>query len=291
MKRKLTTFSAVVLAVILGACQQSETRVNGILGSSSVSGKVTTTGDLTGSSPAGIEVSVRGTGMRTVLDQSGAFSMFGLPAEDATLHFTRADGVDATYVLAKGESQVDISLTKSSAKSRRRGVGHPGAEIEGLISATGEGTITVKTGNGSEYVVTLTETTIIRKGNRTLTVEDLTVDTRVHVKALRGDGDSLNAVEIKVQNANGEDDGDDDSTPAVTANGIVTEVGTDYLMVHTADGRDIKVMVDENTRIKREGKPFPLAEIEVNDRAECMGTRVDDTTILAKKIETQDRTS
>lgn len=291
MKRKLITFSAAVLAVILGACQQSETRVTGTLGSSSVSGKVTTTGDLTGSSPAGVEVSVRGTGMRTLLDQSGAFSMFGLPAEGGTLHFTRADGVDATYVLAKGESQVDISLTKSSAKSRRRGVGHPGAEIEGVISATGEGTITVKTGNGSEYVVTLTETTIIRKGNRTLTVEDLTVDTRVHVKALRGDGDSLNAVEIKVQNANGEDDGDDDGTPTVTANGIVTEVGEDYLMVHTADGRDIKVMVDENTRIKRQGKPFPLTEIEVDDRAEAMGTRVDDTTILAKKIETQDRTS
>lgn len=78
-------------------------------------------------------------------------------------------------------------------------------EIEGLISATGGGTITVR-----GQVVTVTPDTVIRHGNRRFEFSDLNVGDRVHVRASRvtasaaGTGalaaTTLEATEILLQN-------------------------------------------------------------------------------------------
>src|SRR5688572_22559832 len=87
-------------------------------------------------------------------------------------------------------------------------------EIEGLISAVGGGSITVR-----GQVVTVTPNTVIRHGNRRFEFSDLVVGDRVHVSAARvtstGTGalatSTLEAQEIKVQNPGDGDEGEEPS--------------------------------------------------------------------------------
>lgn len=82
-------------------------------------------------------------------------------------------------------------------------------EIEGLVQTVGADSLTV---NGQTVLVS--ESTVIRHGNRRFQLSDINMGDRVHVKANRVSGGSnvaasLEATEIKLQNP-GDDDGDDD---------------------------------------------------------------------------------
>lgn len=292
MKRAMRLSALMVVALSAVACSQNEANVTAGYGNSSVSGQVVPVGDLAGTAAAGVEVSALGTGIHVMTDAEGRFQLFGVPSEQFDLAFKRADGVAATLGVTGTDRNLTVELSKRVAtKSRRRGVGHPGVEIEGIVKEVSATRIVVTDSRSKlDLDSAVNEQTIIRKGNQTLTIEDIGVGDRVHVKAKHVDGARV-AVEIKLQNKAGDDEGEEDEeeTNSVTANGIVQEVGADYLVVLTADGRTIRVNVDENTKIKRRGREFALADIKPGDRAESLGTRVDDTTILARKIETQDR--
>ena len=93
-------------------------------------------------------------------------------------------------------------------------------EIEGLISATGGNTITVR-----GQVVTVTPDTVIRHGNRRFEFSNLNVGDRVHVRAARvastGSGalasaSTLEAQEIKLQNPGDGDDGEEEPSALVS---------------------------------------------------------------------------
>ena len=73
-------------------------------------------------------------------------------------------------------------------------------ELEGLITAVSASSITVNNAStGGPVTAAINSSTVIRKGNRTLTASDLHVGDRVHVKT-SGSGTSLTATEILVQN-------------------------------------------------------------------------------------------
>ena len=300
---KTTRILAIsILSVVAVSCSEEALLPTEAVGSARLQGQVVTTDDLSGSPAGGISVGVVGTGLAAVTDAEGDFSLFGLPAGGATLRFTRElDGIDATLDITEVSSFLLVDLGRGSANARRRGmgrpgngraIGHPGQEAEGTVVSFDGTLLTVAGGSGTEWEFTVTEETIIRKGNLTLDSSALVEGARLHVKASLDE--ARTAVEIKLRGngddeEDGEDDGEDDGDSAVTANGLVGEVGETYLIVDTADDRTVRVDVDENTQIKRRGRPIELSDIEIGDRAECMGTRVDDTTILAKKIETPDR--
>jgi hypothetical protein len=138
--------------------------------------------------------------------------------------------------------------------------------------------------------VAIDEQTVIRKGQTALEATDLEPGDRVHVMA-SGPNESMLAVQIMLQNTgDGEDDGDDDDVPAVgTANGLVSAVGTSQLSVTTGSGREMIVMVTPETEIKSRGRALAFSEIEVGDRVEAMGRRIDATTIEARKINVQQK--
>lgn len=293
MKIRLQSMLVATLAFLAVACQGTESSVTGGFGNDAVSGQVVLVDELSGREAGGIEVRVSGTGLAARTDAEGRFMLVGVPGEMITVAVSRADGVSGRVELAAGDrSNVRIDVNaRGASRNRRRGVGHPGVEIEGLIKSISAGTIVVSDASSKlDLDVKIVETTIIRKGNSVLTAADLAVGDRVHVKAKFVDN-VRTAVEIKLQKKAGEDDGDDDGddSATMTANGIVQEVGADQIVVKTADGRVITVKVDAKTLIKRKGKSFPLADIKVGDRAECLGTRIDATSMLARKIETQAR--
>lgn len=276
MKKNLVLV-LVVAAASLVSCRNRETPLTGSYGSNVLSGQVVMA---MGGSPSGVEVSVSGTGMVARVDEAGRFTFLGVPS-NAELQFRRAaDGIDATLRVEPSSVPVVIELSAEGAKrGRRRGAGRS-REYEGTIKQKGDSTLTIYTSHKTEVEVAVTDATVIRKGNRTFEFEELEVGWRVHVKASEIEG-VLTAREVKVQNT-----GDDDNSGAtMTANGTVVSNDGSTLVVRTAAHGDVTVQTNENTIIKRQGVTIPASQIEVNWEINSQGTRVDDTTLLARQIE------
>lgn len=281
MKTKLVLV-LVVAAATLVSCQNRETPLTGSYGSNVLTGQVVMA---MGGSPSGVEVSVSGTGMVVMVDEAGRFTFLGVPS-DAELQFRRAaDGIDATLRVEPSSGPVFVELSAAGAKAgRRRGAGRS-LEYEGTIKEKGDSTLTLYTSHKTEVEVAVNDDTVIRKGNTTYEFEELEVEWRVHVKAVEVAG-VLTAREVKVQNTGSDDDGGDGNSGAtMTANGTVLSNDGTTLVVRTAAHGDVTVQTDDSTIIKRQGQTIPASEIEVDWEINSQGTRVDDTTLLARQIE------
>ena len=274
---------AVVLLASVAACRNRETALTGAYGNAVVTGQVMMTDGAT--SPAGVEVSVVGTGMVITLGEDGRFTFVDVP-RNAELQLQRAsDGIGARIQADAGKPML-IQLGQSGASSgRRRGITPGKSEYEGLIRSIGSESFVLYTSHKSEVTIEVDDLTIIRKGgNRTLTLEDLKVDDRVHVKAIQRDGDIV-ALEVVLQNDGEEDEEDDDANKTMTANGPVRSNDGSSLVVFSQPKGEVTVQVDGNTIIKRQGQRISISDIKVGDEVNAMGTRVDDTTLLARQIE------
>ena len=373
MRIKVLLLVVVMLALV--GCQGEKATVTGEYGAAVVSGQVVMAD---GSSPAGVAVSLRGTGISTTLAADGRFAFAGAP-EDGELAFERsADGVAALLRLERGSGPLVIELAQSSAAAKssgkRRGVGRGGSgssvtQFEGVIRSASATQIVVFTSKQVEQTIALDAATIISKGRTILTAADLTVDTRVHVKAkqvesgfvatlvavqnggageddgdrpegreyegtvvsaaaaqlvlrdARGvettfvldaatdirkgntvitaaeiqagwrvhvkattsaDGATKTATRVIVQNNNG--GGDDDDTTKVKLSGSVVAVTGTAITVNTGRAT-VTVQTDAATKIEKRGSAVALTSLLAGDRLKVEGTRVDATTILAKKID------
>jgi hypothetical protein len=270
----------VVAAVLaLAACRGHEA-ITGGYGAQGVSGVVTMAVGRSTSSPAGVRVTVGGTGMSAVLGTDGRFSFFGAP-ETASLTFTR-DDVNARIQVTASPAPLQIELNSNGASlGRRRATPSvPFLQIEGLITAISPTEITVHDSHNEDVTATITADTIIRKGDQTLDTTGLSVGDRVHVAA-KVSGDDKTAMVIMLQNPAGSDD----ASQTMTANGTVKDVGADQLTVSTVPKGDVVVKVDGSTIIRKQGVRISLSDIHVNDQVNCMGTRIDDHTLQARQIE------
>lgn len=174
-----------------------------------------------------MKVSVVGTSISTTTDFSGGFVLSSVPSGSATLRFEAA-GIDAilrldgivvgqTLRIAVRVSGPSAVLTGPITRTSPPTVPPSGscfavgakAEVEGLIVAKESasnllfGSLTVAQQAKGEFLCQVTDATRIRKGNQTLTLDDLSVGSRVHVS---GTGVSstgvceVAAAEIKLQN-------------------------------------------------------------------------------------------
>lgn len=278
MTRRFGIMAAILILSLAALACSDEGSVTGTFGNSTVRGQVVLADELAGSRADGIGVRVLGTGLSGATDTDGRFEISGVSEGDVELQFERAsDGIEATV---QGSTFAPLQVQLGS-RSRRRGVKGPLRQIEGKILAISPTSITVHTESRGDFTAVITPTTVIRKGNQTLTTLDLAIGDQVHVKAMQNPDTTLTAVEIKLQNEDDED-GDDDAT--ATANGNVFSLGVNELVVQTHNGLFITVQVNDQTNIKRQGTRIPFSEIHLGDRIESQGTRVNATTILAKKI-------
>ncbi len=218
-----TTAGTIILAsaICFGGCGHQSSSVSptgpspaapaappssGISGTATISGTVgTSSGGAAAawaprSVPAGLTITVSGTNLTTSIDSSGHFVLTNVPPGTVTLHFTGA-GVDATLsltdVATNDQVQLTVALSGSSATvADEEHDGHDNrSELEGVISAIDPvaGTLTV-----NQTLVTVPAGTSIRHGSTTLTLADLAVGERVHVKGTR-QGTGVVASEVEVQ--------------------------------------------------------------------------------------------
>ena len=268
----------VGVVLVLAACRGHEA-ITGGYGAEGVSGVVTMAAGMSNSSPAGVRVTVGGTGMSALLATDGRFSFFGVP-ETADLSFTRGD-VNARIRVTASPAPLQIELNSNAASvgRRRAAPSAPLLQIEGLITAISDTEITVHDSHNQDVTVKITTDTIIRKGDQALQTADLHVGDRVHVQ-VKVSGDEKTAVNIMLQNPDGED-----GSQTMTANGTVKATGASELTVSTVPRGDVVVKVDSSTIIRKQGDRIALSDIHVGDEVNTMGTRIDDHTLQATQIE------
>ncbi len=289
MRHKLLILS-IAVAAVLTSCNRHESMPTGSYGGRVVAGQVVMASEMANSNPAGVEVSVVGTGMTATLAADGHFTFIGVP-DNAELTFRRADGIDARVRVSSGAPLVvELSnKTATSSGSHRRGVSPkdpgPSQEIEGVIQTPGTASIVVLDSHKQMVTVAIDGSTLIRKGDQVVKAGDLAVGDRVHVKALMM-SNVLTATQIIVQDESaGDGSGDDQGGTTMTANGPVKSVTGTTLVVTSQPKGDVTVNTDKNTIIRKQGQIITTSEIKPGDEVNCLGTRVDDHTLLAKQIE------
>lgn len=294
MKVKLTGVVMMVVLALTG-CQDREKSADltGSYGVGVVTGQVVAAEGVT--TPEGVEVSVRGTGMRTVLAADGQFAFASMP-ENATLDFRRADGVQAALLLDQASGHLVIELTKSEAAKAKKGGRRRAArtgerlwEFEGVIRSAGAGSFVMFTSKQVEQTIGLLPETVIRKGNTILTPADLLVDTRIHVKARKVDETTFNALLIIVQDEEDDDAGEDDE-PAVAREyeGTVVSAGAAELVVFTSKKVEVTFILNADTVIRKGNTPVLPEEIQAGWRVHVKAAAgADGTTLTATRVTIQ----
>lgn len=267
MKKALVLIMLAAVGLV-GCNGRGESTVTGGYGASTISGEVHLSG-VANTSPAGVQVSVRGTGMTALLGADGRFAFANMP-EGAVLDFQRAsDAIEASLDLDGTASFVTVELQQAKAiattarKTGRRRSGAGGGEklyeFEGVIRTASAGSIVVFTSHKEEVTIALAAETTIRHGQTALAVADLTADTRVHVKA-RLAGELYTAVLVIVQNGGG----DDDVPPAGAVReyqGRVVAATADSLTVFTSKKEEVSFLITPGTEIRRNSAGFDLRQV------------------------------
>ena len=274
---KRTVVLAVIAMLILGACTGKERAMTGAYGSGVLTGQVVMA---EGVSVDGVEVSIIGTGMSTRLAADGQFVFAGVP-EGAELAFQRpTDGIDAKLRLDSASGHVVVELTKTEAKKskgRRRAAGSSKQyQFEGLVESATATQVVVNTSKGEQVTITLTEATLIRRGNTTLTAADLLPGQRVHVKAIKT-VDGFAAVQVIVQGRGDDDDEEDDDRPAVREyEGTVVSATATQLVVFTSKKVEETFVITATTDIRKGNTPVLAADIKPGWRVHVKATTSED---------------
>jgi hypothetical protein len=211
----------VLVAISLSSCGGSADLTGSGSDAATIQGRVANSGSATATADdsvrkmsgnkSGIVVTVVGTGASTMTDAQGDF-VISVPAGDVTLRF-QGPGIDASLQIkgvAAGQTiTITVQLSGSRAEIESEEVrdscfsAGAKAEIEGKIESKTTDAIVVEQQGKGEFRAFVTTATRIRKGNDTLTLEDLRAGARVHVKGTgRGVTDglcSVDATEIKLQ--------------------------------------------------------------------------------------------
>lgn len=273
--------SLVMLTMLLalGACRRESPSVTGSYGSGVLAGQVVLNG--IDGTPEGVEVSVRDTGMRTVLASDGRFAFSGVP-ENAVLDFHRGDGINASLTVngSKGGSiVVDLGRSRADKGSSRGNKRKDKHEFEGVIKTVNADSIVVLTSKNEEILIGLTTETVIRQGKTaTLTVADLKPDMHVHVRARKVE-ENFVAEQVIVQ---GYDEGE---RPAVRQyEGTVVSASATELVINDSKKAEVKFALTAATVIRKGNTPVLPADLLPGQRVHVKATVAEDGAATAVEV-------
>ncbi len=279
---------AVVLTSLLSGCRHENSVTGPPMGTGVLSGEVVPVGDLAGASPAGINVTC--SGQVAVTDGAGRFAFTGLSANsvqafavvsagNVQLSFSRADGINASGTVSADASSVVVHLQKTQASIFV--TGQSKREIEGLITAISSRSITVNDASTHGPVTAaITSSTVIRKGNQTMSAGDLKVGDRVHVKASVNSDSSLTAFEIMFQEG-----GDGNGGQTRELEGPITAVSATSITVNNAStGEPVTAAITSSTAIRKGNTSLTPKDLKVGDRVHVKTTANADGSLTATEI-------
>jgi Domain of unknown function (DUF5666) len=225
---------------------------------------------------AQVTVRVVSTGRSTQTDASGDFTLTDVPVGNVEFAFSRADiNARAPVQVSRGTNAITVAVTGSSAVVVARG--HAGEEIEGLVSAVTGTALTVLDQRLGAVTVQTNATTIMRHGQTAVTLSQIQVGMRVHVKALLQMDNTYLATEVLLQDQN------------VGGNrevgGSVTSVNAaDKSFVVQSTGASVTVKTDASTTFRKRGSAATFSDVIVGAMVEAQGTLQADGSILARSV-------
>jgi hypothetical protein len=284
---RAVSFTICTLAALFltASCHESSFSVTSPEGTATVLGTV-----VRGSGTMGITVQGAGiglpqvtvrvvqTGRSTQTDGSGDFTLTGVPVGNVELAFSRADiNARANVPVSSGTNAITVAVMGSTAVVVPRG--HAGEEIEGLASAvsSGAGTLTVLDQRLGAVAVTTTTTTVVRHGQTTITLSQIQVGMRVHVKALLQPDNTYLATEIILQDENV--GGNRELT------GTVTSVNASEMsFVVQSTGASVTVKTDSSTTFRKRGSAASFSDVTTGVMVDVHGILQADGSILARSV-------
>lgn len=222
--------------------------------------------------------------MSVVLGEDGRFLFPGV-ASEATLRFTRGDGVNAVLAVAADRGgEVIVELGRSNARRARRAVRAQLDQYEGIVTEVGESSISLEAAGKGLVTIQVDEETEIRRASRIIALTDIEPGDRVHVKATP-DGEEILARVIMLQREAGEDEGEEDGA-RVELEGILLTVSEEEIEIDAAGRGPTLVTIDESTFIRKGNRSFTPADLEEGWRVHVKGVR-DGESIRAIEIMVQ----
>ena len=227
----------------------------------------------------GVTVRAAGSSASTVTDGSGNFTLTGLSVGEVELEFERADihARGRVFVAAGARTTVTIAIVGDGIVTSPRG--HAGEEIEGLVQAIddGAGTLTVLDQRLGAVSILTDGATLIRRGDSTMSLEDIEVGNRVHVKALEQEDGTFLATQILLQ-------GDQVGGSRSFSGSVLSIDAADGSFVVSSSSASITVQTNASTRFHRRGGQASFSDLAVGSAVEVRGTLQGDGSVLAQKV-------
>ena len=223
-------------------------------------------------------VIVVGTSITTTVDSAGRFTLLNVPPGHVQLQFS-ASGADARLDLddVADHEQIQISVRVSGAtveiEENTREKADQRAEVEGRVTGVSASGLMVGDKN-----ISVPAGTVIRHGGTPMTLTDIHVGDRVHVKGTKT-ATGVMATEIMVQTGNGPGKEPEQA-----------EVKGAVAAAPTGACPSIQFMVG-STRVATNGSTrfgdTPCAQIAAGVVVEVEGTRQTDGSVLATRVEAE----
>jgi hypothetical protein len=294
---KLVTICVLAIATACGGssptspADSDSTTGASITGSILSGGPSARTSATTGQAITGLTVTIVGTSISSGLDASGRFNLKNVPAGDLQLQFSgpvsgtlSVNGVQTTETITL---VISVSGTTVTLESEARSGGSEEqleGKIQSLPPAMPAGSLKV-----AGRTVTTDSSTVIRKGETSVTLAELKVDYRVHVKG-HTSGSSLVATQIIVQNTNSDtsdDEDDDEQDSSASIHGVLNSIGGSIpALTLNVGGTTVRTSAD--TDVKRKGDVQTLSQLKTGQDLHVIGTRQPDGSIDARHIEIND---
>jgi uncharacterized protein DUF5666 len=280
----LKGFCAAALLALAVSCHNDSSSPTSP-GMATVNGTVIRGSGTFGVSPQGMEIPLSGVTVRVTpsgpsaqSDASGNFTLTGAPSGNVELEFTRADiNARGSVALASGSNAITAAITGGTAVITPRG--HAGEEIEGRVQSVnvGAGSVVVLDQRLGTVTVVINASTILRKGNASITLSMLSSGMSIHVKAMLQTNGTYLATEILLQDENAGGESEAEGTVA-----SVNSVAGSFV-VTTLSG-PITVKTGPSTTFKKKGSSASFADVTIGAMVEAEGTLQADGSILARKV-------
>ena len=142
----------------------------------------------------------------------------------------------------------------------------------GTVASVGVDRLTVKTMDGKEQGIMVSDQTRYREGEKDLQLEDLKAGDRVFIRSRTGADNQKSALMVRrmtdeqMQRFGGQGD---------RAFGEIVAIEKNQLRLRNRMQGERVVKIDEQTTFMKEGKPSTLADLKVGDRVMAVGKESD----------------
>lgn len=186
-------------------------------------------------------------------------------------------------LMAVGLSGLPPAIAQPEKPEPRPGpefLGAPGDRMMGTVASVGVDRLTIKTMDGKEQTVLVSDQTRYREGEKDLQLEDLKPGDRVFVRARAGSDNPMSALMVRrmtggeMQRFGGEGD---------RAFGEIIAIEKNQLKLRNRMQGERVVILNEQTTFMNEGKPSALADLKVGDRVMAFG-RESNGTFTATRV-------